>query len=251
MPLPKIDHPTFPVIIPSSKKKIRLRPYTVKEEKILLAAQASDDNDETIHAVKQVVQNCVVGDFDVESAPIFDVEYLFIKLRSISVSSIVELTYTDPEEVDDKGRPRKYDFEVNLDDVQVRFLPEHKSKIDFGNNVGCVMRYPSFDTMNRVTEHLVASLNEPTNEVALEALFMIYAESIDTVYDEDKIYKAGVDFDMTEMQDFINSLSGKSLSDIQQFFETIPTVYYEIVYTNSKGESKTIPLTGITDFFTL
>lgn len=251
MPLPKIQHPTFPVTVPSTKKKIRLRPYTVKEEKILLAAQSSDDNDETIYAVKQVVSNCTMGDFDVETAPMFDVEYLFIKLRAISVSSVVELTYTNPDELDAKGNPHQYEFEVDLENVEVRFLEEHKNKIDLGGDVGCVMRYPSFDTMKKVKAQLEASLLEPSKDVSVEALFMIYAESIDTVYDEDKVYKAGVDFDMTEMKDFIDGLSSKALEDIQGFFETIPTIYYEIKYTNKNGELKTIPLTGLSDFFTL
>lgn len=251
MPLPKIDHINFPVTLPSSKKKVRIRPYTVKEEKILLAAQASDDSDDSIEAVKQVVANCVLGDFDVDTAPIFDVEYLFIRLRMHSVNSIVELTYTDHEDLDDKGNGKQHEFSVDLDDVEVRFLPEHTNKIDFGNGVGAVMRYPSFSTMKDVREHLEATLNSPTKDVSIQALFLIYAQTIDLIYDDEKVYKAGLDFTQEEVIDFIDSLSSQSLFKMQEFFNTIPTVFYEIKYNNSKGEPKSIPLTGISDFFIL
>lgn len=251
MPLPKIDHINFPVVVPSTKKKIRIRPYTVREEKILLAAQASEDEDDSIEAVKQVVQNCVLGDFNVDTAPMFDVEYLFIHLRKHSVNNLVELTYTDNDDLNDKGKGKLHEFEVDLEDVEVRFLPEHTNKIDFGNGVGAVMRYPSFSTMKVVREHLEASLQEPTRQVAIEALFMIYAQSVEMIYDEDKVYTAGTDFTLEEILDFIDNLSSQSLMKMQEFFNTIPTIFYEIKYTNSRGEPKSIPLTGIADFFIL
>lgn len=251
MPLPKIDHINFPVTLPSSKKKVRIRPYTVKEEKILLAAQASSDQDDSIEAIKQVVSNCIIGDFDVETAPIFDVEYLFIRLRMHSVNSIVELTYTDETDLDEHGIGKSHDFTVDLEDVQVRFPEGHTNKIDFGNGIGAIMRYPSFETMKSVREHLEASISEPSRDVAIQALFMIYGESIDLIYDDDKVYKAGLDFTQEEVMDFIDNLSSPALFKIQEFFNTIPTVYYEIQYQNSKGESKTIPLSGIADFFIL
>lgn len=252
MPLPKIDHISFPITIPSSKKKVRIRPYTVKEEKILLAAQAANDEDESIEAVKQVVANCVLtSDFDVETAPMFDIEYLFIKIRQFSVSETVELTFTDTEDLTEKGEGRKYDFTVDLNDVEVRFLPEHTNKIAFDGDIGCVMKYPSFDTMKAVRQHLEDSIKEPTRDVAIQALFMIYAESIDMVYDDEKVYKAGVDFTIEEMVDFIDDLQAPNLLKLQEFFNTIPTIFYEIKYNNSKGEPKTIPLTGLSDFFIL
>lgn len=251
MPLPKIEHINFPVIIPSTKKKVRIRPYTVKEEKILLAAQASDDEDDSIEAVKQVVSNCIIGDFNVEASPIFDVEYLFIRLRMHSVNSMVELTYVDEDDKDEHGIGKNHNFTVDLEDVDVRFLPNHTNKIDFGNGVGAVLRYPSFQTMKSVREHLEDSVKEPTKNVAIQALFMIYAESIEMVYDDDKIYSAGVDFTLDEAVDFIDGLSAQALFQMQEFFNTIPTIFYEIKYNNSRGEPKSIPLTGIADFFIL
>lgn len=251
MPLPKIDHINFPVVLPSSKKKVRIRPYTVREEKILLAAQASDDTDDSIEAVKQVVNNCIIGDFDVNTAPIFDVEYLFIRLRLHSVNSIVELTYTDNDDKNEKGQGKEHEFTVDLEDVTVRFLPEHTNKIDFGNGVGAIMRYPSFDTMKTVREALETQFTTPNKDVDIHALFLIYAESIDMIYDDEKVYKAGLDFTQQEVVDFLDDLSSSSLAKIQEFFNTVPTIYYEIEYKNSKGESKTIPLTGLSDFFIL
>ena len=116
MALPKLTHPMFDVVVPSSKKVIKIRPMLVKEEKILLMAKTSDDPSEILSAVKQVVNNCIVdSDIDVEKFPLFDVEYIFIKIRSYSVSNISKVSYRDNED------NKVYDFEVDLEKVNVVF----------------------------------------------------------------------------------------------------------------------------------
>lgn len=251
MALPKIKHPTFKITVPSTKKKITIRPYTVREEKILLIAQQSEDTEDRIQAVKQVVSNCVVDKgFDVDKCPIFDIEYFFIKIRAISVNNKVELTYEDENDIVGTD-PNKHQFTVDLNDVEIKYDPEHTNRIDFGEGVGAILRYPTFETMEDIKKRLAESLEEPTKELAVEALFRIYAESFEQMYDDDKVYASGIDFNTDEAVDFLSNLSTTSLRDIQKFFDTVPTIYYEIKYETSTGESKTIPLTGLDDFFIL
>ena len=92
--LPRIDTPTYELEIPSTKQKVRFRPFLIKEEKILLMAQQGDDTDEKIESIKQVIRNCIIQDIDVERLATFDIEYIFVNLRSKSISNIVELNYT-------------------------------------------------------------------------------------------------------------------------------------------------------------
>jgi hypothetical protein len=246
MAVPKITHPTFSVIVPSTKKKIRMRPYTVKEEKILIAAEASDDPDDMIEGVKQVLNNCILDEVDLDTAPLFDVEYFFVKLRAMSVNNLVELTFTDVEDGN-----RKHNFEVDLNEVEVRFLPDHTNKLEFEDNVGAVLRYPDFNTMTRVRKDIAKLADDPNanRDEVVEALFQIYSSSIEKLYDEEKVYIAGEDFDEKEAVEFLNQLNTKGVAKFQRFFETIPTIHYTIKYKTSQGVDKTIDLSGLSDFF--
>ena len=138
MPLPKIDKPLFEVTIPSLDRKIKLRPFAVREEKILLMAQQSTDDKEIILAIKQVLNNCIVDpNFDIDSLATFDLEYLFLKLRARSVSNVINVSYRDNE--DDKV----YDFEIDLDEVDMLKKPEVSNVIMITDTIGIKMKYPS------------------------------------------------------------------------------------------------------------
>lgn len=251
MATPKISHPTFPVVIPSSKKKVRIRAYTGQEEKILLVAQVSDDPDDRTEAVKQIVGLCVVGDFNVDTAPLFDIEFLFLRLRAISVNNIVELSFIDETDVNEVTGPRQHEFKVDLDQVTVNFPDDHSNRVEFSGGVGAVLRYPTFEGMEEVKAVLLANIDGPSQSAGIDALYSVYARSIESMWDEDKIYQAGVDFTLEEAIDFVNTLPSLELGKIQQFFNTIPTIYYKLDYTTSSGESKSIELTGLEDFFIL
>lgn len=251
MAVPKISHPTFAVVIPSSKKKVRIRPYTGIEEKILLVAQVSDDADDRTEAVKQIVSLCVVGDFDVNTAPLFDIEYLFIRLRIISVNNIAELTFIDETDIVDPTGPRQHEFKVDLEDVTVTFPPDHSNRIEFVDGVGAILRYPTFEGMEEVKAALIENMEAPSKSASIDALYSVYARSIESMFDDDKIYQSGVDFTLQEAIEFVNGLPSKELAKIQHFFNTIPTIFYQLKYTTTAGESKTIDLTGLEDFFIL
>lgn len=235
MALPKINHPVYDLTLPSSGQKIKYRPFLVKEEKILLMAMQGEDPEEIINSIKQVISNCIVTEnIEVDDLTTFDIEYLFIKIRAKSVNNIISLTYKDLED------EKRYDVEVNLDEVEIRKDPNHTNKIEISNTMGFYLNYPKAS----ITEKLKKS------ETETELFFEILKNCIDKIYDGNNEYVAG-DSTPEEMEEFVQSLDVKTFKKIQEFFSTIPKLYYEIKYTNSLGNEKTIVLSNLNDFFTL
>jgi hypothetical protein len=238
MALPRIKVPLFDVTVPSTQKDAKFRPFLVKEEKILLIAQAGGTRKEMINALKQIVNNCVVyadgSDLDVESLPTFDLEYLFIKIRAKSVENIVKLKYIDHED------EKTYEFEVNLDELEIQKNPSHTNKITVNDDIGILMKYPTAATVAKLTNDM------PSAEMASTMV----RECIDKIYDTDTVYIAK-ESTPKELDEFIDSLSVKAFEEIQKFFETMPKLYHKIEYKNSMGTDRVIELTTVDDFFTL
>lgn len=234
MSLPKITHPTFSVTVPSTTEKIRMRPFLVREEKILLLAQTSDDPGDISDAIKQVINNCAQDKLKVDDLTTFDLEYLFLKLRAKSVGNVIDLKYTDP--VDENV----YDIKVNLDDVEIIRDPEHTNKIEITKDTGLVLRYPKADMANDIKNI----------QTEIDLLFGVIKYCIETVYDKDDVYKLA-DFSGEEVEDFLNSLNVETFQKIQKFFETMPRLHYEVKYKSKQGESRSVVLKTLTDFFTL
>lgn len=236
MGLPKIQQPTFDVMIPSSGNKITLRPFVVREEKILLMAQQSADKAEIIKAIRQVVNNCVISpaEFNVDSLATFDLEWVFLKLRAESVSQVIDLKYKDPE--DDKT----YDVQVDLRQVQIKRPEGHTNKVKINDSVGLTLRYPRVDML----DHLQNAANET------EVLLGIIGYCIDIIYDGEEVYKAE-DFTRAEVEEFVNSLNIETFKDIQKFLDTMPSLHFETSYTTKAGTERKIELRTLEDFFTL
>jgi len=232
MPLPKIDQPLFDMTIPSTGKKITFRPFLVKEEKILLIAQQSGNDSEIIRAIKQILNNCIQDDIDLDSFAIFDLEYAFLKLRARSVNNIVKLAYRDTEDEE------VYNFDLDLDNIEIEMPEKINSKIDITDTVGMTMKYPSASITDKMTNF--------DNEVDLMTFFIV--NCIDTIYDEDSVYVAD-DFSEEEISEFLDGLDVKSFEKIREFFESVPRLYHKIEYTNSIGSERSIELTSLKDFF--
>lgn len=232
MPLPKIDQPLFDMIIPSTGKKIVFRPFLVKEEKILLIAQQSGNDTEVIRAIKQILARCIQDDLDIDDLAIFDLEYMFLKLRARSVNNIVKLSYRDIEDGE------LYDFELDLDTIEVKMPEQINSKIEINENVGMTMKYPSASITDRMKDF--------DNEVDLMTFFIV--NCIDTIYDEDSVYVVD-EFSEEEITEFLDGLDVKTFEKIRKFFENVPRLYHKIEYTNSLESKRTIELTSIKDFF--
>lgn len=238
MALPKIKHPVFTLELISTGKKIRYRPFTVKEEKIILVAQLSNDQDQVLNAIRQVINNCVVDeDFDINTLATFDIEYFFINLRSKSVNNIVDITLKDLED------EKEYSFKVNLDEVNIVRKPEHTNKITLHNGLGVIMRYPNFDSAAGIFDTSLDAEN-------ITPMLQMIARCIDKIFDEDKLFVAGTDFDEEEAVNFINDLPVEAVDKFREFFDTFPEIEYTLNYTNSLGNERSYKLSGISSFFT-
>lgn len=233
--IPKLQQPLFEETIPSTNKKILFRPYLVKEEKLLLMAQQSDNELDTIRAMRQVLNNCVQGeDFQKAKLTTFDLEYLFLKLRAKSVNNMVELAYRDNEDNE------IYKFKIDLDEIKVQFPEGVDSKIKINDEIGMVMRYPSSDITETMTEF--------ENEVDLIMFFI--RNCIESIYDKENIYLVD-EAPEEEVSEFINSLDIATFDKVRVFFESMPKLYHKLEYTNKSGTEQVIELKSIKDFFIL
>lgn len=235
MSLPKINHPVFKITIPSTKKALSFRPYTVKEEKLIIMMKEQDNITDVVETLKQLINNCCVDKIDINNLALFDIEYIFVKLRSKSVGEEIELVYTDGED--------KIKFNVDLDQVEVKFNPEHSKKIPLIDNYGITMRYPNYEVMLKLDQLVtkdsnVADINNMMFEVMLDC--------IENVYDDKQIYK---DFTKEDLENFVLSLPMACTDKIKTFFDTMPSLEYTTKVKNKKGEEKDVTLRGLKDFF--
>lgn len=232
--LPKIDKPLFELYVPSMKKSVKARPFVVKEEKILLIAQQSESEKEIVLAIKQVLQNCIQEPgFDVDKLATFDLEYMFLKLRARSVNNIIQVSYRDIED------EKVYDFEIDLDTVEMLQDKQASNKIMVSDKVGIVMKYPSVTILD----------NAPDDITPAELVEYLVCSCIDTIFDEENVFPVS-EYSEKEIREFIDNLDVNVFSEIKNFFETLPQMYYKIEYTNSLGNKREIELTTLSDFFT-
>lgn len=232
MALPKIDLPLYQCELPSTGKKIKYRPFTVKEEKILLTAQESKESAQIILAIKQILSNCL-QDVDVSQLSVFDIEYMLIQLRSRSVDNMTEFEVTDPE-TDEKVK-----LELNLSDVKVSRHKDHDNKIKISDEYTLFLRYPTIDQFEALMDK-----EEQTAEDSYDMLI----SCLDKLASKDEVYKFS-DFSKKEVNEFAESLHSDTIKSIKTFFDTMPKVRHEIPYTNSKGNKKTFVLEGTQTFF--
>ena len=232
MGLPKIEMPLFETKLFSTGKIVKFRPFTVKEEKILLIAQEANDVDQTLLAIRQIIGNCVY-DLDVEELPMFDMEYLMLQLRAKSVNNVITFNITDP----DTQKP--VEIELDLDTINLTFDDRHSKEITIKDDMHLMMRYP------RINE---VSLFKGYEGDEVNTLFNIMISCIDCVVVGDTISRME-DFTPQEIQDFVDSFPGSVVEELKLFFETIPVLRYEAKYINANGDEKTLVLEGMETFF--
>lgn len=236
MPLPKIEYPITEIEVPSMKKKFKFRPMLVKEEKILLMAKVSEEDTDIFNAVRQVVNNCCIDpSWDIDKISIFDLEYLFLKLRSISIGNTTEVSFRDNED------NNVYDFTIDLDQIEVKF-PENVDKtIKINELAGFTLRYPPA-TLYADKEFLKLEANQIFDKLVIEC--------IDKIFDGEQIYESSL-YQKKELEEFIEGLPMKSYDKIREFFNNVPSMKHEITYNNSNGTERKIVLRNLNDFFTL
>jgi len=236
MALPKLITPTYELEIPSTDEKIKYRPFLVKEEKILMMAMESKATADITQAVKDIVMECTFNKVNISNMPMFDVEYIFLQIRSKSVGEISNLKLLCP----DDGKTYA-NVELNLNEVEVHVGDDHTNKIELDNGMGMIMTYPTIDSFK---DSGIRDINASNMlEVISGCILQIYEEDGKKTYDSKDQTKK-------ELTDFIEQLNTKQFKQIQQFFETMPKLKHEITIKNpkTKKESK-ITLTGLNDFF--
>lgn len=231
-----ISHPTTDVEVPSTKKKIKIRPTTVKEEKILLMSKETGDRSEILQGIRDVLSNCIqTSNFNIEALTLFDLEYLFVKLRAFSVSNKITQSYKDNE--DDKV----YDIEIDLDKVEVKYPEKEVSDtISIDKNLTLKLSYPTIS--------LYANKEFFTETTASDSFNMILKSCDPQVYQGDEVIKLN-DLSKEEFSEFVDNLSSKVYKEINKFLDSIPTLYIKLGYTNSAGTEREIVLKSLEDFF--
>jgi len=231
MKLPIIDSPIFEIKLVSLEEPVKYRPFTVKEEKILLIAEESNDDKDILNAIRQVIQNCCMSKVDVSKLPLFDIEYLFLQLRSKSVSNISTLRYRDKE--DNEVR----EFEVDLDTIKPEIDPTHSTTIKLSDAVTVTFKYPTIEDVSKI--------KTDSEDASIE----LVASCIDTILDEDELFVAD-NFTLEEKVEFINQLNTKSFENVLvTFVESMPKMTHTLRYTNNKGNKREIVLEGYRSFF--
>lgn len=231
MALPKIDTPVFMIDLPSTKETIRYRPFTVKEEKILLMASQGGEERDIINAVEQILTNCILDNVDIKSLATYEIEYLFLNLRSKSVNNIIELKIIDDE---DKNQ---YEVAIDLDDIKI-IENERTNIIEINDTVSLVMKDPNYD--------LVKKMGKKSEEQVMTSMLI---DCIDQILVDDEVILLK-DHTKKEQEEFINSFSSKDMRKIEEYFNSMPRVSHDVSYTREDGTVVTKTIEGLQSFFT-
>jgi hypothetical protein len=245
MPLPKVITSQFELILPSTGKPIKYRPFIVKEEKILLAAVESKNETQIINAIKQILKGCILTKgIKVEELPSFDIEYIFLNVRAKSAGENLDLVIT----CGDDGET-KVPVTIFIDEIQVQKNPEHIKDIVLQDNLILRMKYPSLKQFVENSFAFEKSEEKPTTIENIDKSFDIITSCMDVVFNNEESYAAS-DCTKKELFDFLDSLTNKQFKKIEQFFDTMPVLSHTIVVKNPKTEvENTVILTGLTSFF--
>ena len=237
MPLPKIATPTYELVIPSTKKKIKYRPFLVKEEKVLIIAMESEDPSQIAVAVKDVIKACILSrGVKVEELSTFDIEYLFLNIRGKSVGEEVEVLVTCPDDGE-----TKVPVIIALDDIEVQFDKSHSRDIRLDDTLVMRMKYPSMEAF--------VKNNFSVSDVNLDETFNVIMSSIEQIYNEEESWTTK-DCTKKELREFVEGLSSKQFKDIENFFTTMPKLSHNITVTNpNTGVDNEVVLEGLASFF--
>ena len=233
MTLPTMNIPTYELEVPSTKKKLAYRPFLVKEEKILLMAMEEEKEAQLNRALKQVVNNCTFEKIKVDKLPLFDLEYIFLRIRAKSVGEVTKLSLL----CQDDGETY-VPVEIDLEEIEVEFQEGHTTKIELTEDVGIIMSYPTFEFLD---------IN--VGEADVNTLFNMIGNSIHQIYEGETVHERA-DFNKKELKAFLESLTSEQFKKVQNFFETMPRLRHTIEIENPKTKVKnSVTLEGLQAFF--
>jgi len=236
MALPKLEVPIYELTVPSTDEKIKYRPFLIKEEKILLIAMESGENEDVIQAVKQIVSECTFNKLKLGSMPMFDVEYIFLQIRSKSVGEVSKLKVLCRDDGETYAN-----VEVDLTEIEVQVNDDHTNKIELTDEMGVIMRYPTIDSFS------TAGISDITADNMLDVI----VTCIDKIYDKkgEEVYDSK-DSSQKELMDFVEGMNTQQFQDVQAFFDSMPKLRHEITVVNPKTKKENIvALSGLNDFF--
>ena len=233
MALPKLETPIYELVLPSTGEKIKYRPFLVKEQKNLMVAQEGGNEKDLSLIMGELIRNCPFDKLNPDDEPIFDIEYVFLKLRTKSIGETSEVSVLCP----DDGKTR-VQMKINLEDVEVKMTAEHTNEVMLTNKIKLVLRYPILKDMSGVGD-----LSKDSS-----AVFSFLNKCIYEIHDGEKIYSR-VDINDKEVNDFIDQMSSEQLSEVTQFFVTMPRLRHVVEVTNPNTKVKSeVVVEGLINF---
>jgi hypothetical protein len=244
MALPKLSIPEYELELPSNKQKIKYRPFLIKEQKILMIAQEGKDEKEMVMAIKQIIKDCTItGDIDIDSLPLFDIEYFFLQLRSKSIGEKIDLFFRHQKCPENNNEPAKNQTQIKVDLSKVKVVKDkkHNTKIKLTKDIGIIMKHPKIDLLNKF---------QGKSMTEMSTVFNLIGECIDQVYDTDETYNA-TDYTPKELEEFISTMTEEQFKKVQDFFNTMPKIKHTVNFkcVDCKFED-TLEVEGLQNFFT-
>ena len=234
MALPKLNTPVHVLELPSTGEEIKFRPFLVKEQKLLMLAQESEDDKQIFEAMTTIIKSCTFDRVDTETSPLFDIEYIFLKLRAKSVGEKAKLRLLCPD--DEKTYVSK---EIDLDKIQIQMTEGHTNITNITDKIKIVMKYPRLSDMRNVEQ---MGLNTVTQA------FTILKHCIWEVHDGEKVYNR-VDISDKDIEEFIDSFDTTQLEKVMSFFETMPKLRHVTKIKNPKTKVESeITIEGLQSF---
>ena len=233
MALPKLNSAIYELELPSSGDKLKYRPFLIKEQKILMIAQESEDEKQIEKAFAQIVNDCVLDDIDPFKMPMFDIEYVFLRIRAKSVGEKVKLSLLCPD--DEKTR---VSVEINLEEVDIQMTDDHTNVVDLSENIKLIMKYTTLKDMTGFDA-----------EGGVSNIFNMIKRCVHEIHDGETVYNK-VDISEKDLDEFIDSMTTENFENLSAFFETMPKLQHVVEVKNPKTKKKNkIPIEGFQSFF--
>ena len=239
MPLPTISTPTYELVLPSSGKKIKYRPFLVKEEKILIMALESEDTKQITTAIKTVLSQCILSrGIKIDKLSTFDIEYLFLNVRAKSVGETVEVNVTCP----DDGKTQ-VQMEIDIDAIKVQKDPKHTNIIKLDDSLSVQMNYPSLN------QFIETNFDTGAKTSQVDQSLEVIMACIQQIYNEEESWDAS-EYSKKELKEFVESMNSKQFKQIETFFETMPKLSHKVKVTNPETKVQSdVVIEGLASFF--
>ena len=239
MPLPKISAPTYELVLPSSGRKVKYRPFLVKEEKILVIALESEDTKQITNAIKTVISNCILSKgIRIEKLATFDIEYLFFNVRAKSVGETFDVNVTCPDD-----GVTQVPLQIDIDSIKVQKNKKHPNIIKLDDNLSLQMNYPS------LTQFIESNFELSGVDSDLEKSLDVIIACIGQVYNEEESWEAS-ECTKKELKEFVEQMNSKQFKEIETFFDTMPKLSQKIKVNNPETEVESeVVLEGLASFF--